>query len=266
MMSQEEIARKYDADGYVLVRGLFTEEQMDRLEAEFDGIVERRLKNRAQLDATWDGEWKDAYGGTTILHTHDVQAYSAAWAMTLFHEPLTDAMAACLGSPNVQLHHTKLFQKPRESGSGFPMHQDAPFFPHERHSMMAAIIHVSDADETMGCVRVVPGSHRPAQILPTVAGKNYLDPAAYPVEQAMACPAQRGDVLLFNYLTIHGSGVNQSDKLRKTVLVQVRDPEDTPTQDVHRSHAQGLMLRGVHPLTGRAAADGTLDTGNAVVR
>jgi ectoine hydroxylase-related dioxygenase (phytanoyl-CoA dioxygenase family) len=54
-------------------------------------------------------------------------------------------------------------------------------------------------------------------------------------------------VLFFNYLTIHGSGPNRSDRTRKTVLVQARDPLDEPTEDVHRSNAQGMMLRGINP-------------------
>jgi hypothetical protein len=34
----------------------------------------------------------------------------------------------------------------------------------------------------------------------------------------------------------------------------VRDPLDKPTKDVHRSHAQGMMLRGIDPLVNRDTA------------
>ena len=142
------------------------------------------------------------------------------------------------------------------------MHQDVPYFPHERHTMMAAIIHLTDATEEMGCVRVVPGSHKlgPMEIVSKGSESfRYLDPDDYPIEQGTPCPARRGDVLFFSYLTIHGSDINASNRLRKTVLVQVRDPSDRPTENVHRSHAQGLMLRGINPLEGRAVAEGTLD-------
>jgi phytanoyl-CoA hydroxylase len=53
--------------------------------------------------------------------------------------------------------------------------------------------------------------------------------------------------LFFNYLTVHGSGVNTSDEARTTLLVQMRDPEDDPAVDVHRSRGQGMMLRGIDP-------------------
>jgi len=68
-----------------------------------------------------------------------------------------------------------------------------------------------------------------------------------------------GDVLFFNYLTVHGSGINRSPRTRKTVLVQVRDPLDLPLSKNHRSHAQGMMLRGIDPLAlGQTTAEGTL--------
>ncbi len=59
------------------------------------------------------------------------------------------------------------------------------------------------------------------------------------------------------------SDINRSRRMRKTVLVQFRDPGDSPQADVHRSHAQGLMLRGIDPLEGRSAAPGTLDEGGS---
>ncbi|MDX1683200.1 MAG: hypothetical protein R3336_08770 [Phycisphaeraceae bacterium] len=64
---------------------------------------------------------------------------------------------------------------------------------------------------------------------------------------------------------IHGSAENRSPHVRKSVLVQVRDPEDPPTRDTHLSHAQGMMLRGINPLSrGQAAASGTLNSGTPV--
>src|SRR5262249_14959073 len=155
----------------------------------------------------------------------------------------TDRVADLIG-PNVQLHHTKLFIKPPERGAPFPMHQDCPYFPHERHTMMAAIFHFDDAPEEKGCVRVVPGSHRLGLLEHLTEGNFPLPVEQYPVPEATPVPAQAGDVLFFTYLTIHGSGVNTSDEARTTLLVQMRDPADRPTVLRHLSRGQGMMLRG----------------------
>ena len=258
MLTQAQI-EQYHEQGYLLVSGLFAADELDRLEAEFDGIISRRLAARASLNANWGGEkWRARYGTNdkVIIHTHDLQAYSAEWTKWLVHDGMTETLADVMGTPNVQLHHTKLFQKPPEKGTGFPMHQDYPYFPHQKHSMTAAVIHLSDADEEMGCIRVYPGSHKLGPI--ETWEHHHLDPDKYPIEKATPCPAKRGDLLVFNYLTVHGSGLNLSPRTRKTVLLQVRDPEDKPSAEAHRSHAQGMMLRGIDPLREQGTADGTL--------
>ncbi len=159
---------------------------------------------------------------------------------------LVDPVADLIG-PNVQLHHTKLFIKPPEKGSPFPMHQDHPFFPHERHTMLAAIIHFDDAPLVKGCVRVVPASHRLGPLEHDPEGSFHLPEQEYPLEEAIPVEAEAGDVLVFSYLTVHGSGVNTSDEARTTLLVQMRAPDDPPVQAVHLSRGQGMMLRGVDP-------------------
>lgn len=255
----------YNDQGYLLAPCVFSQAEIDELEVAFDTIIETRLKNRANLDATWGGDWKKDMGETRIIHTHDVQAYSSTWAKALFHDRLTGVLSDAMGTANVQLHHTKLFQKPPQNGSGFPMHQDAPYFPHAKHTMTAAVIYISDMDEDMGCFGVYPGTHKLGLLPQYNKNAHYLDPQTYPIEGSTLAPGRRGDVLLFNYLTVHGSPPNRSDKTRKSVLIQVRDPEDLPTENTHLSHAQGMMLRGVNPLSaGEKSASGTLNSGTTV--
>ena len=262
MLTADQI-HHYREKGYLLAGGIFRAEQLDCMEAEFDRIAEIRSSAASNVAAGWKGEWRENLPAMRLVHAHDLQTYSAVWSRVLLNDKFTKAMAKLIG-PDVQLHHCKLFQKPPENGAAFPMHQDYPYFPHQHHSMMACTIHLSDASEQMGCMRVIPGSHKlgPLPVFRPPEGNDemlYLNPAEYPIEKAVACPARRGEVLFFNYLTIHGSGVNVSDQVRKTVLVQVRDAADRPTEDMHRSHSQGLMLHGINPLECRAAAEGTLD-------
>ncbi|MEO2048471.1 MAG: phytanoyl-CoA dioxygenase family protein [Pirellulales bacterium] len=249
MLTTDQISH-FRKQGFVLVSGIFVDEELDQLEREFDQLVERRIHAQIATDATWPGDWKkDQPADHVILDCHDVQAFSSAWARAIVHPRLTEAMSDCMGSPNIQLHHTKLFQKPAGKGGGFPMHQDAPYFPHAKDTMMAAIVHLTDATEEMGCFQIIPGSHKFGRLPEFNTQAHYLDPKQYPVEAGSPCEASRGDVLFFHYLAIHGSGVNSSNKARKTVLIQVRNPEDLPMDDSHPSHAQGMMLRGMNPRT-----------------
>ena len=250
-LSQEQVGF-YRENGYLLVEGLFSREEAAALRREAHELIARVSAER-EVDATWGsareaGAMTGAVTRTVLQHCHDVQFHSAAFTRLIVDERLTGAAAQLMGSPNVQLHHTKMFVKPPAKGSPFPMHQDHPFFPHERHTMIAAIIHFDDAPLEKGCVRVVPGSHRLGPVPHVAEGGWHLPFEQYPLDAAVACPAKAGDVLLFSYLTIHGSGVNTSNEARTTLLVQMRDPSDPPANSEHRSRGQGMMLRGIDPL------------------
>ncbi len=242
MLTQDQFQFYHD-NGYLLIKGLLSAEEAQKYRKELHDCFERLYYTGKQGDATWKGV---ANGATKLQHCHDIQYYSAAFSRLICDDRLTSAAAALMGSPNVQLHHTKAFIKPPENGSPFPMHQDYPFFPHTRQSMMAAIIHFDDASEKKGCLRVMPGSHKNG-VLPHVKHDNHLDMEAYPIDKALSVPAEAGDVLFISYLVVHGSGINLSDEPRSTLLVQMRDPEDLPTEATHLSRGQGMMLTGVDP-------------------
>jgi ectoine hydroxylase-related dioxygenase (phytanoyl-CoA dioxygenase family) len=250
MLAQEQLAF-YHEHGYLLVEGLLTPSEAAALRQEAHALIER-LAARRNVEATW-GSARQATPqaqDTKLLHCHNVEFYAASFSRLIVDERLTSVAAAIIGGPNVQLHHTKIFIKPPEKGSPFPMHQDYPFFPHEQHSMIAAIIHFDDAPVEKGCVRMVPGSHQRGPLEHEEKGGWHLPFREYPLESAVPCPAKAGDVLFFSYLTIHGSGINRSDEARTTLLVQMRDPADAPTIRTAEERGHGLMLLGVDPTAG----------------
>jgi ectoine hydroxylase-related dioxygenase (phytanoyl-CoA dioxygenase family) len=251
MLTPEQLSF-YRDNGYLLVKGMFSREEAAALRQETHDLA-ARLSDFKNIDATWGSARASVPGAadTQILHCHDVQFQSAIFSRLIVDERLTGAASDIIGSPNVQLHHTKMFIKPPEKGSPFPMHQDYHYFPHEKHTMMAAIIHFDDAPLERGCVRVVPGSHKLGPLGQANKGGWHLPFEEYPIDEATPCTAAAGDVLFFSYLTIHGSGLNTSEEARTTLLVQMRDPTDLPTEQVHLSRGQGMMLRGIDPLAGQ---------------
>ena len=100
MLNEIQI-KQYQDQGYVLVNHLFSSQELDRLECEFDGILERRERHKVGQDATWAGDWQKEFGKTSICFAQDVQAYSAQWSRFLLQEKLTESMADLIG-PNVQ--------------------------------------------------------------------------------------------------------------------------------------------------------------------
>ena len=92
--------------------------------------------------------------------------------------------------------------------------------------MMAAVIHISEATDEMGCLRVYPGTHRLGRLQGTSGQGDSEMLMRFPIENATPLEAKPGDVVFFHYCTVHGSMPNRSDKPRKTVLVQLYAGDD----------------------------------------
>ncbi|MCL6511996.1 MAG: phytanoyl-CoA dioxygenase family protein, partial [Anaerolineae bacterium] len=194
MMS--EIASFFNENGYYLARGVFSPEEVAELERDFDRIVRQLMQSEEQINARWKGPEVEKLGAldTIVYHTHQVQQYSAVWHRALMHDGFLDIVEAILG-PNIVLHHTKLFHKPAEKGAPFPMHQDWPYFPTEKDTMMAGVIHVSNATDEMGCFRLYPGSHKRGRMTGTW-GQSVSEILLneYPIEKATVLEAEAGEL------------------------------------------------------------------------
>ncbi|MEM9344216.1 MAG: phytanoyl-CoA dioxygenase family protein [Pseudomonadota bacterium] len=249
-----DIKASFDEQGYYLAKGLFQPDEVGALEADFDRIVRQLTASGEAIDATWDGgeTQKIAATGDRILHTHNVQKYSRTWLNAFLNERFLGVVEQIFG-PDIILHHSKLFQKPSEQGAPFPMHQDWPYFPTVNDSMIAGIIHVSDATDAMGCLRVYPGSHRLGRV-DGADGRRQNDVLdGYPIEDAQVIEAEAGDVVFFHYFTLHGSMPNRSDAVRKTVLCQLYAGTDR-VEDGNRHPDERMVLRGWNHQISRASA------------
>jgi phytanoyl-CoA hydroxylase len=226
---------QYEEDGYLLVRGVFDAAEVEAMRNGIARILEAVEGTASDRNHAWVAGQLKGY--------HDLQYHDAVFTRMVAQPRLVAVLTDLIG-PNVQLHHSKMLVKPPEQGAPFPMHQDYPYFPHERHSVLAASVHLDDTDEENGCLHVVPGSHR----LGPLEAEGESHTVDYPLESGTACPAAAGDVLFFNYLTIHGSGVNRSTRTRRNVLFQYRDPADTPVLregiEDHVDWGMGLMVAG----------------------
>ncbi|WP_171102219.1 phytanoyl-CoA dioxygenase family protein [Ruegeria sp. HKCCD7255] len=248
------VAEFFSENGYYHAKGVFDTDMIASLEEEFDAIVDQINRSGDQIDATWDGTEtrKLASEDDVILHTHNVQRYSRLWLDAFLNTRFLDVVRQIV-SDDLILHHSKLFQKPSENGSPFPMHQDWPYFPIKNDSMIAGIIHVSDATDDMGCLRVYPGSHKLGRIEGANGrqANNVLD--AHPIENATVVEAKAGDVVFFHYFTLHGSMPNRSNKIRKTVLCQIYDGKDQ-IEDGNKHPNEQLVLSGWNHAISRDAA------------
>ncbi|QHT59722.1 phytanoyl-CoA dioxygenase family protein [Paenibacillus lycopersici] len=247
----------YNEQGYLLVKGVFNKQEVEEMRTAVGAIIDRAAKVNRDHNAQWQGDFlpPEELKKLVLKGFHDVHYHDASFLRALMHPNMAAVLSQLIG-PNVQLHHSKMLVKPPENGAAFPMHQDAPYFPHEKHTMLAASVHLDDANVENGCLHVMPGSHKEG-MLPHV-GRHYLNAKEYPVSDGVPCIAEAGDVLFFNYLTIHGSPQNRSERNRRNVLFQYRSATDFPTTKEHFDWGMGLMVCGENPHFDRAHPEFTI--------
>ena len=252
----QDIKGVFAEQGYYVARGVFSPDEVRELETDFDRIIAQLTAGKEQINARWGGPEMERLGAkdTVVLHTHNVQQYSAVWMRALLQPRFLDVAEAILG-PDIVLHHTKLFQKPPEKGAPFPMHQDWTYFPTENDTMMAGIIHVSNATDEMGCFRLYPGSHKLGKLEGTSGQLPHDVLAQYPLENSTPVEAQPGDVLFFHYFLLHGSKPNRSKQTRKTVLVQMHEGHDTVEERGLGHPYERLVVRGWNYRASRSTAN-----------
>jgi ectoine hydroxylase-related dioxygenase (phytanoyl-CoA dioxygenase family) len=112
------------------------------------------------------------------------------------------------------------------------MHQDHPFYPHEDDRYVDVLLHLDDTSHENGEIRFLAGSHRLGPLEHIVQGPDgepsapHLPPNRYPLEDTVAVPARRGDVVCFSINTIHGSYMNSTNRPRRLVRMGYRHPDN----------------------------------------
>ncbi|PCJ51487.1 MAG: phytanoyl-CoA dioxygenase [Planctomycetota bacterium] len=248
------IKDEFEENGYYVAKGLFNASEINYLVEDFDRIVDQLMESDEDINARWKGDEQKIMGtqDTVIYHTHNVQRYSSRWRKAIMCEKFLDIVEEIIGE-DIILHHSKLFQKPAGNGSPFPFHQDYSYFPTIADSMMAGIIHVTDATDEMGCLRVMPGSHKLGPLENSNGQSNVEFLEKYPLEEGTILEAEAGDVVFFHYFTLHGSMPNVSSKVRKTVLTQMYSGKDAIV-DSNSHFDEKLVLRGWNYNTTRSMA------------
>jgi hypothetical protein len=250
-LTAEQVAF-YHEHGFLRIPQVFTPAEMDALDRELTIL----LGTWATDGAGWTGPWRKVYMDaetekkSKLIAMHDLQHYSSAWNAAVSNPRLCDAMADLIG-PNVELHHSTLHAKPPETGHPFPMHQDNAFYQHRDNRYADVLVHLDDTSPENGEIRFLDGSHKLGALdhvtmTPEGPCTPHLPTDKWHLADTVPVPARRGDVVVFNIFTIHGSYINRTDRIRRMVRIGYRDPENE--QLGGQSHGrQERIVRGMRP-------------------
>lgn len=140
--------------------------------------------------------------------------------------------------PDVDLYFNQAVIKFPGGNTAFSWHQDDAYSPVEPSPYLTVWIALDDATEANGCISVLPGSHRRG-LVPHVesdfglAGHSLDDP-----DQGIPVPVAAGTSIVFWSTTLHKSGPNTSDAVRRALVLQY-----APTGLRHKASGMPIRVR-----------------------
>ena len=207
----------YADNGYVVVGGLFAEEEVARYRDHY--MTLRR-------HGSWPGDTSGVDVTDTdplkryprMIHMHRWDELSLRW---MLDPRLNACMTGLLGREPYAVQ-TMLYFKPAGS-RGQALHQDNFYLKVQPGTCMAAWMALDECTEANGCMQIVPGSQRWSLLCTEQADTtlSFTDVTVpLPAGQtARPVPMAAGDVLFFNGSLIHGSFPNTTqDRFRRALI------------------------------------------------
>jgi ectoine hydroxylase-related dioxygenase (phytanoyl-CoA dioxygenase family) len=220
----DEDVRFYDENGYFILKGAFSPEDIEMLRAETVALCRGERGEVAGLPASTRAETDDAVLGKTLC-IHFPHKVSQVMFDVLSHAANVATLTKFIG-PNVKCMQSMLFIK-SAGKPGQAWHQDEIFIPTRDRSLTGAWIALDEATVDNGCLWCLPGSHKRGVLYPQRdnADRNQFDCTAesyqFPYDDADAIPleAETGDLVLFNGYLLHRSLKNTAPGGYRRALV-----------------------------------------------
>lgn len=208
-MSFADLKAGYDRDGYAVVRGFYSPNELADLMRELDRYATQVIPTLPDKHAFYDDKTRPE-----TLKQMQMMQEDPYFAEISNHPRWNDLASTLIGEEVIPLG-PEWFNKPPGTNHPTPPHQDNYYFnlvpPHVATIWMA----LDDVDEENGCLRYVPGSHltgfRPhgrTSVLGFSQGITDYGPADEAAEVLMIL--QPGDAIIHHGNTIHRADPNRS--------------------------------------------------------
>jgi ectoine hydroxylase len=235
MLTNEQVTRFHE-DGFLIVPGVFTEPEVERMRAEVARLTEVEsdavLKNASTVN---------------IYRAHEAEGPtgSAVFSRVARLRRLLDPVGQLIGPEPFYIYNSHIFGKEPFTGAAMMWHQDYGYWRLEGMPEPKAVklmISLGRIDPLAGCVWFIPGSHKRGWLRhvtdPSAQFKhwsvrheeirNLMDshPAPVPIDVGP------GDVAFFHGAAVHSSGFNLSARERWQCYVAYNPVANHPTRHV----------------------------------
>ena len=207
----------YESDGVIRVRGLFSADEM--------GAIKEALKRYETevVPGLPEGDFTMEKDGKSVRNLWRMEQHDRFFAELAERPELLELVGQLVNGEPV-LKAVETFNKPAQTGSGVPAHQDNAYFCQTPPDVLTVWIAVDPVTRANGPVTYLRGSHRagliehkPSGVAGNSMGLSRLpDRAAYAEWEGLL---EFGDALLHHCETVHYSSPNRTDQPRRGLLM-----------------------------------------------
>jgi ectoine hydroxylase-related dioxygenase (phytanoyl-CoA dioxygenase family) len=251
-MNAEE-ASQYARDGYLLRKGLLSDDEVSRFRDRARSQLEQETREGAVMSKG------DKEGKTTLLKMW-TKAEDDQYGLLARDERMVNLSEDAIGKP-VYLYSHKMTMKQPNEGGAWEWHQDFGYWYNNgclAPEMMSIYVALDKATRENGCLQVLKGSHRLGRLDhvrendQTNVAKDHLQAALNRFELVYA-EMEAGDALVFDGNLLHRSDANLTNTYRWGYICSYNAVDNAPFKRV-REYGNYEELRKVPAGTFRMAS------------
>jgi hypothetical protein len=222
----------FQREGYLVLPGVFTTEEVERMRGEADRILELILNSSLALRRTSARlDWRELADGSQIVRKiqpiNDLSPYLAE----LSNDPrLLQPMRQIMGYEPILMEEKLNYKQPlprrvegipiRPLDDRFPIHNDWAYYQAQDYpqDILSSAISMDDCPPESGPIHVWPGSHRKHLEHEPVDIGLQVKPGLIDFEGGVDILAPAGSVMIFHALLVHNSRPNASGRPRRIMI------------------------------------------------
>ena len=214
----------YFRNGYLVVEGLVSDDQIERLKHQSELIGDNKVdhvpNSSTQVEPDIDIKLCSEKN-LTLRKLYDIAVYDQTFWKHVINEKIVDVVSQLLETNDIKLYGDQLFMKNPEVGSEIYWHQDSAswkdIFPKD---LITAWTALDNATLENGCLKFIPGSHRFGTLgldCDSREGKmeKFLPLLNFNQWKIQDIELTPGSVSFHHSLLVHGSGRNLSSSRRR---------------------------------------------------
>lgn len=245
-------AEQFARDGYLVRRGLMSDDLVQRLIAVIDASLKPALAPvEFEADVHYPGapESRLAPGGQTPRRLLHAYTRDAVFREVGGHPEIIETLHALMGTDRVRLsqnHHNCVMTKHPGYSSVTSWHQDIRYWRFDRPELVSAWLALGPERVDNGCLLVLPGSHRldidPGRFDAALFLRTDLDENAALLATQKAVELEAGDVLFFHSRTLHAAGQNHSSTIKRSLVYTYRTEDNEPIPETRSAVFEDIAV------------------------